>query len=179
MCWEYNFLKFWIKTYARQDWSFEGYSHVSEARKMAGYFRLSLIKPQNVTLKWNEHREMPPPMDSWILKVDFKEGWVRGPATLPVFTWGKSHEYCAGIFKQSMGARNRVGIEFSYRPARIHTYAGGFESLESIPGLLKSLFKNLGSDLKCRVEKTIPPSPRIWTRITRALLVSKIDDIPL
>ncbi len=28
---------------------------------------------------------------------------------------------CAGIFKQSMGARNRVGIGLSYRPARLHT----------------------------------------------------------
>jgi hypothetical protein len=30
---------------------------------------------------------------------------------------------CAGIFKQSMGARNRVGIGLSYRPARLHTLA--------------------------------------------------------
>ncbi len=29
----------------------------------------------------------------------------------------------AGIFKQSMGARNRVGIELSYRPARLHRLA--------------------------------------------------------
>ena len=28
-------------------------------------------------------------------------------------------ESCAGIFKQSMGARNRVGIGLSYRPARL------------------------------------------------------------
>jgi hypothetical protein len=28
---------------------------------------------------------------------------------------------CAGIFKQSMGARNRVGIGLSYRPARLHS----------------------------------------------------------
>ncbi len=28
---------------------------------------------------------------------------------------------CAGIFKQSMGARNRVGIRLSYRPARLHS----------------------------------------------------------
>ncbi len=28
--------------------------------------------------------------------------------------------YRAGIFKQSMGARNRVGIGLSYRPARLH-----------------------------------------------------------
>jgi hypothetical protein len=42
----------------------------------------------------------------------------------------------AGIFKQSMGARNRVGIGLSYRTARLHS---GIGSLESILGLLKSL----------------------------------------
>jgi hypothetical protein len=31
--------------------------------------------------------------------------------------------YRAGIFKQSMGARNRVGIVLSYRPARLHRLA--------------------------------------------------------
>jgi hypothetical protein len=36
-------------------------------------------------------------------------------------------------FKQSMGARNRVGTGLSYRPARLHRLA------ESILGLLKSL----------------------------------------
>ncbi len=30
---------------------------------------------------------------------------------------------CAGIFKQSMGARNRVEIGLSYRPARLHSLA--------------------------------------------------------
>ncbi len=35
-----------------------------------------------------------------------------------------SFEYgSAGIFKQSMGARNRVGIGLSYRPTRIHRQA--------------------------------------------------------
>jgi hypothetical protein len=29
----------------------------------------------------------------------------------------------AGIFKQSMGARNRVGIGLSHRPARLHRLA--------------------------------------------------------
>ncbi len=29
----------------------------------------------------------------------------------------------AGIFKESMGARNRGGIGFSYRPARLHRLA--------------------------------------------------------
>jgi hypothetical protein len=31
--------------------------------------------------------------------------------------------YSAGIFIQSMGARNRVGIGLSYRPARLHRLA--------------------------------------------------------
>jgi hypothetical protein len=30
---------------------------------------------------------------------------------------------CAGIFKQSVGASNRVGIELSYRHARLHRMA--------------------------------------------------------
>jgi hypothetical protein len=30
---------------------------------------------------------------------------------------------CAGIFKQSMGARNLVGIGLSCRPARLHSLA--------------------------------------------------------
>ena len=36
-------------------------------------------------------------------------------------------EDCSGIFKQSMGARNRKGIALAYRPARLHRLA------ESIP----------------------------------------------
>ncbi len=42
-------------------------------------------------------------------------------------------QYRAGIFKLSMGARNRVGIWVSYRPARLHRLA------EFIPGLHKRL----------------------------------------
>jgi hypothetical protein len=34
-----------------------------------------------------------------------------------------SSVYSAGNFKQSMGARNRVGIGLSYRPARLHSLA--------------------------------------------------------
>jgi hypothetical protein len=44
----------------------------------------------------------------------------------------------AEIFKQSMGARNRVGMGLSYRPARLHRL-GGTHSLESLPGLHKRL----------------------------------------
>jgi hypothetical protein len=39
----------------------------------------------------------------------------------------------AGILEQSMGTGNRVGIELSYRDARLHRLT------ESIPGLLKSI----------------------------------------
>jgi hypothetical protein len=45
-----------------------------------------------------------------------------------------SFSNCAVIFKQSMEARNRVGIGLSYRPAMQATYAGGIDSLESILG---------------------------------------------
>jgi hypothetical protein len=38
-----------------------------------------------------------------------------------------------GIFRQSIGARNRVGIGLSHRPARLHRLA------ESIPGIHKRL----------------------------------------
>jgi len=54
----------------------------------------------------------------------------------PPYNMNKS----AGIFKQSMGARNRVGIGLSYRPARLlHIQPGGIVSLETILGLLESL----------------------------------------
>ncbi len=61
--------------------------------------------------------------------------------------------YSAGIFKQSMGARNRVGKGLSYRPARLHMLA------ELIPcnrflGSLK--FKNSGSVPLC--SEFCPPS---------------------
>jgi hypothetical protein len=45
----------------------------------------------------------------------------------------------AGIFKQSMGARNRGGIYRFIVPARQATWAGRNHSLESIPGLHKRL----------------------------------------
>ena len=45
---------------------------------------------------------------------------------------------CAGIFKQPIGARNRVGTGLSYRPVRA-TRPTVIGSLESILGLLKSL----------------------------------------
>jgi hypothetical protein len=44
----------------------------------------------------------------------------------------KSSAYSAGILEQSMGARNRVGTELSYRPP---AYVASLA--ESIPELLK------------------------------------------
>jgi len=45
---------------------------------------------------------------------------------------------CAGILKQFMGARNRVGIGLSYRPARLHSLAE-LVPWNRIHGLHKSL----------------------------------------
>jgi hypothetical protein len=47
------------------------------------------------------------------------------PSTLPVIHKKKFRPQVlrAGIFKQSMGARNRVEIGLSYRPARLHRLA--------------------------------------------------------
>ncbi len=43
------------------------------------------------------------------------------------------NELCAGILEHSIGATNRVGIWLSYRPVRIHAYAGGIDLLELTP----------------------------------------------
>ncbi len=58
--------------------------------------------------------------------------WSWGPwwtpvAAPPVPVAAALHQWSlirAGIFKQSMGARNRVGIGLSYRPARLHRLVG-------------------------------------------------------
>jgi len=58
----------------------------------------------------------------------------------------------AGIFKQSIGARNRVGKGLSYRPARLHRLA------ELIPWnrFLGSLNKSLqSSGSGCEILKTV------------------------
>ncbi len=56
--------------------------------------------------------------------------WIRS-AGEPSFEGGELklmalrnlYVYVAGIFKKSMGARHRVGIGLSYRPARLHRLA--------------------------------------------------------
>jgi hypothetical protein len=50
------------------------------------------------------------------------------------FVW----ETRAGIFKQSMGARNRVGIRLLYRPARLHRLAE-FIPWNRLPGSINVL----------------------------------------
>ncbi len=64
-----------------------------------------------------------------------RENWEGRGDTL-----SQMPEPSAGIFKQSMGARNRVGKRLSYRPDRA-TKADGIDSLESIPGLAKIVRK--------------------------------------
>ncbi len=43
--------------------------------------------------------------------------------TPPAFFLQEAYVHRAGIFKQSMGARNQVGIELLYGPARLHRLA--------------------------------------------------------
>ncbi len=45
--------------------------------------------------------------------------------------WTCQGEASAGIFKQSMGAKNRVGIGQSYRPARLHAWRNWFLGMNS------------------------------------------------
>jgi hypothetical protein len=69
---------------------------------------------------------------------------------------------CAGILEQSMGARNRVGIGLSYRPARLHRLA---EMIPWIPRLLKSL--------------KIPPVYGIWYMKRPRLLCCRLIRLKL
>jgi hypothetical protein len=71
--------------------------------------------------------------------VCYKKVMLLYACTVALFLESNSAIYFksrVGIFKQSIGARNRVGIGLSYRPAMLHSLAIGF--LESILGLLKS-----------------------------------------
>jgi hypothetical protein len=47
--------------------------------------------------------------------------WLRNPAFSSSYSTSteKREEFCSGIFKQSMGARNRAGIRLLHRPARL------------------------------------------------------------
>jgi hypothetical protein len=58
---------------------------------------------------------------------------------------------CAGIFKQSMGSRNRASRNKVVVPARQATQPGGIGSLRSILRLLKSLkIRDLTKELALR-----------------------------
>jgi hypothetical protein len=83
-------------------------------------------------------------------------------------------EIHAGICKQSMGARNQIGI-WVVVPAREATQPGGIGSLESILGLLKK-YKNSGSDLLERRllgpgSAAVRMSNKEWTPMTENLQV--------
>ncbi len=45
------------------------------------------------------------------------------PESPTMWLWHTFPLPCAGIFQQTMGARNRVGTGLSYRPARLHSLA--------------------------------------------------------
>ncbi len=51
-----------------------------------------------------------------------------------------SQDIGAGIVKQSMGAKNRVGIGLSYRPARLHRLAGRYDN--AVPTRRSKSFSN-------------------------------------
>ncbi len=82
--------------------------------------------------------------------------------------WDWSSVYWAGIFIQSIGARNRVGIGLSYRPARLHRLAELIDWNRFL-GSLK--VKNFGLSMNRDLE-SIP----FWSRhrcICIALLLCK------
>jgi hypothetical protein len=73
-----------------------------------------------------------------VREFDYRDGifkliHIRCPGKDSKESIPSAYVACAGIFKQSMGARNQVGIGLLYRPAMLYRLA------ESIPGLLKSL----------------------------------------
>jgi hypothetical protein len=57
-----------------------------------------------------------------------------------------THQSCAGIFKQSMGVRNRIGIELSY--TRTPGYTAWRNWFLGIDSWAPSKFKNSGSALQ-------------------------------
>jgi hypothetical protein len=64
-----------------------------------------------------------------VLSVEAQHPYPPPPLLTVQFTCIK---YRAGIFKQSMGARNWVGICLSYRPARLHRLADSFLGIDSL-----------------------------------------------
>ncbi len=56
--------------------------------------------------------------------MEYGDGMERDNNRLLHSTLGNGvQQFCAGIFKQSMGARNRVGKRLLYRSARLHSLA--------------------------------------------------------
>ncbi len=82
-----------------------------------------------VPIRWDAATLPPPPhLGSYTY-----EGAIGQPRVGDISLWPHAR-IRAGIFKESMGARNRVIV-----PARQATQAGGIHSLESILGLHKRL----------------------------------------
>ncbi len=80
------------------------------------------------------------PFKVQLFRITFPRQLTKWFSFSECITWTWNTFICAGIFKQSIGARNRVGLGLSYRYARLHTTQPcGIGSLQSILGLLKSL----------------------------------------
>jgi hypothetical protein len=62
-------------------------------------------------------------MGSYDCQYKFSKLGLNTMFTVTVLAEIWHRTYSAGIFKQSMGARNRVGIGLSYWPARLHSLA--------------------------------------------------------
>ncbi len=75
--------------------------------------------------------------------------------TLCCFTLCSKILFSAGIFKQSMGARNRVGICRDVVHTSQATQPGGIGSLESILGLLQSLKIRAQASLQIRESESM------------------------
>ncbi len=62
-----------------------------------------------------------------LIKLDDNVHYRQLPCAVLGLAWLQARRQetedvsCAGIFKQSMGDGNRVGIGLSYRPARLHS----------------------------------------------------------
>jgi hypothetical protein len=69
------------------------------------------------------HEQFVSPDEEKYLIIRCSKKYWENPAFLKDPASGLRQLSSAGIFKQSMGARNKVGIGLSYRPAWLHRLA--------------------------------------------------------
>jgi hypothetical protein len=84
----------------------------------------------------------------------------------------QSYVACAEILEESIGARNRVGIELLV-PACQATKAGGIDSLDSVPGLLKNFKNTASSGPTNRV--VVPARKAAYCRLLKSLQIRALN----